>query len=130
MTLMKVVGVPQTLATFAATAIAGHAAADAYAESLAKSIAELARSYAPVGDEEHPGPHLFETIHAEGNRVLVDAPYGGFVEYGAPGNNTPAQPYLRPAADEVSHTSAFAAAAAILRRGIGSRISSFLGRAA
>lgn len=125
MTTMVVVGVPQTLATFAATAVAGHAAADAYAESLARSVAELARTYAPKETGE-----LSESIHAEGNRVLVDAEYGGFVEYGAPGNNTPAQPYLRPAADQVSHAGALSAAAAILRRGFGSRISRALGRAA
>ena len=125
MTTMVVVGVPQTLATFAATAIAGKAAADAYAEVLAENIATLARTYAPKDTHQ-----LEESIRAEGNRVVVGAEYGGFVEYGAPGNNTPAQPYLRPAADQVSHQSAIAAAAGILGRGLRSRVGGFFGRRA
>lgn len=131
MTQIYVVGVPQTLAVFAATAIAGEAASAAYAASLAENIATLARNLAPFGSEDtgsgKPGT-LRESIAAEGNRVVVTAPYAGFVEYGAEGNNTPAQPYLRPAVEAVDDKSSIAAAVAILGRGVGSKVGGLLGR--
>ena len=71
---------------------------------------DLARANAPVG----PTGDLLESIEAGDDRVEATIRYAGFVEFGT--NDTPAQPYMRPAADEAQGAEASEAARRVFNR--------------
>lgn len=107
--MIRVLGVPQLLARFARAAALGEVAENAAVSAVAVEVAETARSLVPVDTGT-----LRDSIqeHAEG--VSVTAPYAGFVEYGTA--YVPAQPYLRPAADEAKGEQAEVAAKTVMDR--------------
>jgi HK97 gp10 family phage protein len=108
----KVVGTRALLARFAAGNAIGVAAANVSRDAIADEIALSARMRAPIGETGD----LHDSIaHVGGGRVVAAVRYAPFVEYGTAYQT--AQPFLRPAADEVLGSNAgFDAGAAILRR--------------
>jgi HK97 gp10 family phage protein len=107
MTAVK--GMVQCLARFARAEVAAEVAAQAAAKSAAQEIAETARSLVPVDTGT-----LHDSIEVNDAGVGIGAPYAVFVEFGTSQN--PAQPYVRPAMDEVKDTGSAAAAEAVIRR--------------
>ncbi len=107
-----VTGVPVALRKFAAIGAVSDVAARAAAAQLAADIAMLARHYAPVGETGD----LRDSIEARPDRVVVGVKYAGFVEYGTSENE--AQPYLRPAVDEVDKSGTLKAMIAHMRTAI------------
>lgn len=108
--MSEVLGVPQLLGRFARMAVASEVAADTATSMIAERVAATARAKAPVATGR-----LRDSITADKDRVYTDVEYAPFVEYGTA--TDPAQPFLRPAADEVGEaTDALNAAAAILMR--------------
>lgn len=87
-----VLGVPELLAKFLRMAAAGEVAQVAARDVVASGVADTARSLAPVLTGT-----LRDSIVAEDQAVRTDVPYAPFVEYGT--STTPAQPFMRPAAD-------------------------------
>lgn len=105
---VRVLGVPQLLSRFARAAALGQVATTAATNTLGEDVATDARTLAPVDTGA-----LRDSIHAEPGKVVVEVPYAAFVEYGT--SDTPAQPYLRPAADTVNDDHALGIAAAVMR---------------
>lgn len=89
--MVNVTGIAKVLARLeaAAAAMAG-AAKERTENALAESAAAKARDMAPVLSGT-----LRDSIQAEGNRVVADAPYAAAVELGT--TDTAPQPYMRPA---------------------------------
>lgn len=104
---VQVLGVEATLAKFAETAVKGAAAAEVGKTVLSEDVAGGARAMAPVDTGA-----LRDSIAVTENGVGVGVPYASFVEYGT--SDTPAQPYLRPAADTVDYSHTIEAAAAVV----------------
>lgn len=96
---MRVLGVPQLLGRFAKTAIAAQAATKVGQAEVAQEVEEGAKQRVPVVTGT-----LQDSIHAEADRVAVDAPYASYVEFGT--SRQAAEAYLRPAADEVQGSTA------------------------
>ena len=69
------------------------AADEVVEEEGAGLVARLAEARAP----RFTG-HLAASIDEEGGKVVVDTPYGAYVEYGT--RRSKAQPFLRPAKDQ------------------------------
>lgn len=105
----QVLGVQALLARFARTAIVAEAAVDVQKDVLADDVERTAESLAPVDTGR-----LRDSIRSEGGRVYTDVEYAGFVEYGT--SDTPAQPFMRPAADTVDGAHAEQAARAMIER--------------
>lgn len=105
--MITVLGVSQTLAMFALKAAQGEVAANVAADVMGDDVAMLARTLAPVATGQ-----LRDSIENTAGHVVATVPYAGFVEYGT--EDTDAQPFMRPAADEVGDTRAVAAVAAVL----------------
>lgn len=102
-----VLGVPELLLKFLRMEAAGLVATDAAQARLADDVAELARQAVPVDTGV-----LQESIETDGERVFTDVAYAGFVEYGT--SSTPAQPFMRPAADTVNPEASELVAKAIM----------------
>ncbi len=64
--------------------------AEEYKNDLIAEIVEDAKRYAPVDTGR-----LRNSIHREGDSIVVSAPYAGYVEFGT--RNMAPQPFLRPA---------------------------------
>lgn len=114
---VRVLGVPELVARMGRGIAVGAEALAVTQHQLAEDVATLAREKAPVGSaadgDEDPG-RLRDSIHAEQDRVVADAPYAVYVEYGTV--NMDAEPYLRPAADTVDRLHAIDSGLAVLRR--------------
>ncbi len=104
---VRVLGVPQLLSRFARAAALGQVATTAATNTLAEDVDNDASARAPVDTGA-----LRDSIHAEPGKVVVEVPYAAFVEYGT--SDTPAQPFLRPAADTVDDSRAIGVAAAVM----------------
>lgn len=115
-TSVKVLGIPELVARLGRGVAVGAAAVAATQRQLAEDVATLAATKAPVGSaaegDESPG-RLRDSIHAEQDRVVADAPYAAYVEYGTV--NMDAEPFLRPAADTVERAHAIDVGLALLR---------------
>lgn len=105
----RVIGLPQLLSRFAKAALLGEVAAKAAGDELARDVADEARRIVPVDTGR-----LRDSITTDGGRVFTDAPYAIHVEYGT--SDTPAEPFMRPAADTVDDSRALGVAAAVMRR--------------
>lgn len=101
-------GMAQCLARFARAEVLAEVAAQAGAKTAAQEIAETARSLVPVDTGT-----LHDSIAVNDAGVGIGAPYAAFVEFGTSRNS--AQPYVRPAMDEVKETGPAQAAEAVLR---------------
>jgi len=108
-TQVRVLGIPQTLARFAAAALAGEVAAREATDALADEVVGLARAYVPVDTG-----NLQASIQKGEGGVYSDVEYAPFVEYGT--SDTPAQPFMRPAADSANDSRALSVAKAIMDR--------------
>ena len=106
---VRVLGVPQLLARFTAAAALGQVAATTATTVMSEDVASDARSRAPVDTGA-----LRDSIDVQPGKVTVSVPYAAFVEYGT--SDTPAQPFLRPAADTVEDGHALGIAAEVMRR--------------
>jgi len=106
---IQVFGVPQAVAKFAALGVASKAAGAGIVASGAAEVEQAAKARAPVLTGA-----LRDSIHtetdSEGARVGTSIPYAAPVEFGT--SDTPAQPFLRPAADQAAP--GFARAASVL----------------
>lgn len=112
--MITVEGVPQAIARFAQLAVAASVARQQGVNAAAAQVAAAAQARAPVRtgalrDSITPVPDP-ESGFA---RVTAQAPHAGYVEFGT--SDTPAQPFLRPAADS-SRSGVIAAIAAALAR--------------
>lgn len=74
----------------------------------AQDAAVLARALCPVSNEDHAddSPHMVDTIAVTQTslgtvRLVVAAPYAGFVEYGT--HNMAAQPFVSPAVESMKY---------------------------
>ncbi len=105
--MITVVGVDALLARFAAGIVLGEVAEEAIPATLANDVADLARAYCPVDTGR-----LRDSITAGPNGVSTDVEYASFVEYGT--SDTPAEPFMRPAADTVDQTQTLETSTAIL----------------
>lgn len=105
--MIDVTGVTELLARFTRIEVAGEAATVSVKEQLAQEIAATARSLVPVETGT-----LRDSITAEPGRVYTDVDYAPFVEYGT--SVDPAQPFLRPAADEANPDASLRVAADII----------------
>lgn len=105
--MIKVVGVDALVARFAKGMVIGDEAVVVTSDVTAQDVADLARAYVPVDTGR-----LRDSITAEPGRVYSDVEYAGFVEYGT--SDTPAEPYMRPAADTVDQGHGIAAGTAVL----------------
>lgn len=105
---IRVLGVSQTLARFAAAVAIADAAMAVTKETLASDVADGAKAMVPVDTGQ-----LQDSIQSNAESVTVSAPYAAYVEYGT--SNMPAEPFLRPAADTVDDTHAVEAGATVMR---------------
>jgi len=105
---MSVQGVDELLARLARGKVIGEHAATETRDALAEDVRDLAQSFAPVDTGRLQG-----SINAEGGTVATDVEYAAFVEYGT--SDTPAQPFMRPAADTVDHSHAEEVGTNVLR---------------
>ncbi len=94
MNTMRVIGVPETIARFARAVVVAEEAETVTKAALAQDVAVDAAAMAPVDTGQ-----LRDSITAEADRVTTDVEYAAYVEYGT--SDTPAQPFMRPAADTV-----------------------------
>lgn len=106
--MIQVVGTANVLAMFAKAAAVGEIVEDAGPRASAEAIVDAARARVPVVTGE-----LRDSIQVTEAGVEVGADYGVFVEYGT--SDTEAQPFLRPAADEIGTKPADLLAAALFR---------------
>jgi HK97 gp10 family phage protein len=107
--MTTVLGVDALLARLARAAAIGEVAQHAAQTELAEEVASVARQLSPVDTGT-----LQASITADADRVYTDVAYAPFVEYGT--SDTPAQPFMRPAADEADGTRSEAVAKAIMDR--------------
>ncbi len=105
--MIKVVGVDALVARFARGIAVSEVAETEIPFTLAEDVAALARAYVPVDTGR-----LRDSITAGPTGVTSDVEYAGFVEYGT--SDTPAEPYMRPAADTVDTARTLEAGAVIL----------------
>lgn len=103
----KVIGVAALTDRFTRAAALGELAAKGAADVLGTEVAIGARATVAVdtGDTR-------DSIEYADGHVTVGTPYAADLEYGT--SDTPAQPFLRPAADTVSDDSALSHAAQII----------------
>lgn len=107
--MSAVLGMAKLLGRLARAEVVSELAAQAGASKAAQEIAETARSMAPVATGA-----LRDSIAVNPEGVYIGAPYAVFVEYGT--SRSPAQPYVRPAMDEVKEAGPAEAAEAVIRR--------------
>lgn len=111
---IKVLGIPQLMKRLAVAEGLGRAAVLAGQAELAQKVAQRARELAPVDTGT-----LAESITNNSTTAYTTLEYAPYVEYGSmhDGFQIPPQPFMRPAADEISGKSeALTVAPAILRR--------------
>lgn len=96
---MAILGVPELLSRLARGKVIGEEAATTSRDALAGDVKDLAQSLAPVDTGR-----LRDSITADGGTVSTDVPYADDVERGT--SDTPAQPFMRPAADTVDRSHA------------------------
>jgi HK97 gp10 family phage protein len=106
--MTAVIGVPELLARFARAAALAEVAEKAAIDTLGNEVEVTAQAAAPVDT----GALRDSIVYSDGV-VSVGVDYAGFVEYGT--SDTPAQPYLRPAADTADGEAAATIAAAVMR---------------
>ncbi len=108
MNSIVVIGVPETVARFARANLVAQEAETVMQGALAEDVATDAQAMVPIDTGR-----LRDSITAEADRVTTDVEYASYVEYGT--SDTPAQPYMRPAADTVDDTRALTLGAAVMR---------------
>ena len=109
--MIRLLGLPQTLAMFAKTAVKGELAAEAAERVLGEGVATAARAQVPVltGETQASIDVTDEGVEAAGASL--------YLEFGTV--NMAAQPFLRPAADGAKALEpAIAAAARVILGGL------------
>lgn len=97
------------MARFLKAAALGEVAQHVAVDELGQEVALDAEQRAPVDTGA-----LQDSISYADGAVTADVPYAPFVEYGT--SDTPAQPFMRPAADTVDDSRALEIAAAVMRQ--------------
>lgn len=104
--MITVSGVEQTIAKFLAIQAAGVVAGDAAAAAVAEQVADLARAMVPVETGE-----LRDSIVVTDEGVTAGTDHAVYVEFGT--YKMPAEPFMRPAADEADESAAVRAASSV-----------------